>query len=153
MEHGGLSYRLALVLALALLAANGCSRSGSGSSANAPPGVAAPAASASGAERGARLYEANCVACHQADGHGIPGVYPSLAGSALVLGEPRPLVRWIVRGIRPPSLPAGRYATQMPHFGWMTPADAAALATYLRSSFGNRAAPVTDQSLGSALAD
>jgi len=35
----------------------------------------------------------------------------------------------------------GRYATAMPKFGWLNDADAAALLTYLRSSFGNRAPP------------
>jgi hypothetical protein len=43
-------------------------------------------------------------------------------------------------------MPAGRYATTMPPFGWMKPPDAAALFTYLRSSFGN-AAPAVDASV------
>lgn len=39
-------------------------------------------------------------------------------------------------------MPTGRYSTQMLQFGWMKAADAAALFTYLRSSFGNSAPPV-----------
>jgi len=108
-------------------------------------------APASDAARGARLYDANCVACHQQSGRGVPGVYPSLAGSPVVLGDPEGLARWIVRGERPASWAAGRYPTVMPHFGWMKAADAAALATYLRSSFGNGAPPVTAASLQAAL--
>ena len=86
---------------------------------------------------GERIYSGNCVPCHQQSGAGIPGVYPSLAGSPLVLGDPAQLARWVIKGQRPASMPAGRYPTQMLQFGWMKPADAAALFSYLRSNFGN----------------
>ncbi len=49
-------------------------------------------------------------------------------------------------------MPTGRYPTQMLQFGWMKPADAAALFTYLRSSFGNSAAPVDAAVVSKALA-
>jgi mono/diheme cytochrome c family protein len=101
----------------------------------------APAATAA-AEVGARIYSGNCVPCHQQTGMGIAGVYPSLAGSPVVLGDPAELALWVLKGQRPPAMPAGRYPTQMLQFGWMKPADAAALFSYLRSSFGNSAAPV-----------
>jgi mono/diheme cytochrome c family protein len=39
----------------------------------------------------------------------------------------------------------------MPKFGWLNDADAAALLTYLRSSFGNRAPPVDAATVASAL--
>jgi mono/diheme cytochrome c family protein len=130
-----------------------CSRSGSGDPGSPPAQHPAFAGTKAAADRGAQLYEAQCIACHQPQGRGLAGVYPSLAGSPVVLGDPRELARWIVRGVRPASMPAGRYPTQMPHFGWMTPADAAALATYLRGSFGNHAPPVTPEELGTALAE
>ncbi len=101
----------------------------------------APAGPPSG-RAGADLYNGNCTACHQQDGHGIPGVYPSLAGSRVVLGDPAVFALWVVKGRRPESMPAGRYATAMPQFGWMKDADVAALLTYLRTSFGNSAPPV-----------
>src|SRR5690625_3115394 len=44
--------------------------------------VAAVASSAAG---GASIYAANCAACHQATGQGLPGVFPPLAGSEWVL--------------------------------------------------------------------
>lgn len=114
----------------------------------APPSAgAAPAA----ADLGARLYNGNCVACHQQSGGGIPGVYPSLAGSPLVLGDPLTLARWVVYGDRPASLPPGRYVTVMPHFGWMTPEDTAALLSHVRSSFGNHAPPVRAEELRAVL--
>jgi mono/diheme cytochrome c family protein len=101
---------------------------------------------------GERIYSGNCVPCHQATGLGLPGVYPSLAGSAVVLGDPAELARWVVKGQRPAAMPVGRYPTQMLQFGWMKPADAAALLSYLRSSFGNSAPPVDAAAVAKALA-
>jgi mono/diheme cytochrome c family protein len=97
------------------------------------------------------MYSGNCVPCHQQNGVGIPSVYPSLAGSPVVLGDPAQLALWVIKGQRPPSMPAGRYPTQMLQFGWMKPADAAALFSYLRSSFGNAAAPVDAAAVAEAL--
>jgi mono/diheme cytochrome c family protein len=89
-----------------------------------PQAASAPPAS----DVGERIYSGNCVPCHQQSGAGIPGVYPSLAGSPVVLGDPQQLARWVIKGQRPVSMPAGRYPTQMLQFGWMKPADAAALS-------------------------
>jgi mono/diheme cytochrome c family protein len=112
---------------------------------------AAPSAGAPGERTGADLFNGSCSACHQPNGEGIPGVYPSLAGSPVVLGDPRALLLWVARGERPATMPPGRYSTAMPAFGWLKPADAAALLTYLRSSFGNHAPPVDAASAAIAL--
>ncbi len=117
----------------------------SGPTAGEPAGGSArPSATAGGAraDAGERIYNGNCVPCHQPTGVGIPGVYPSLAGSPVVVGDPAELARWVIKGQRPASMPVGRYSTQMLQFGWLKPEDAAALFTYLRSSFGNSAPPV-----------
>ena len=113
--------------------------------------AAAATASDAAAEVGARIYSGNCVPCHQQNGVGIPSVYPSLAGSSVVLGDPAQLARWVIKGQRLPSMSAGRYPTQMLQFGWMKPADAAALFSYLRSNFGNSAAPVDSAAVAKAL--
>jgi mono/diheme cytochrome c family protein len=117
------------------LVVSACSPQGGSSSAS-TPAVAAPA------DLGARLYAQNCVPCHREDGAGVPTVYPALAGSPLVQGDPVPLAEWVLSGKRPPTLPAGRYSTQMLLFGWMKDPDAAALLTYVRSHFGNTASSV-----------
>jgi mono/diheme cytochrome c family protein len=114
-------------------------------------GATAGNAGTTAAEVGERIYSGNCVPCHQQNGAGIPGVYPSLAGSAVVTGDPVELARWVMQGKRPHSMPAGRYSTQMLQFGWMKPADAAALFSYLRSNFGNAAAPVDAATVAKAL--
>ncbi len=103
------------------------------------------------ADRGARIYGGNCIACHQETGVGIPGAYPSLAGSPVVTGDPAELALWVIRGQRPRSMPVGRFPTQMLQFGWMKPADAAALFSYLRANFGNTAPPVDAATVAKAL--
>jgi mono/diheme cytochrome c family protein len=106
------------------------------------PGKEAASLKDSGADRGAVLYAQNCVPCHRENGEGVPKVFPSLAGSPAVVGDPVELAQWVLSQKRPASIPAGRYPTQMLLFGWMNNEDAAALLTYIRSHFGNSALPV-----------
>jgi mono/diheme cytochrome c family protein len=143
-----------LVLAGALAACSAKKKPGEPQANSGPPAATAAAAvdaGASAAEVGARIYSGNCVPCHQQTGMGIAGVYPSLAGSPVVLGDPAQLALWVIKGQRPSSMPTGRYPTQMLQFGWMKPADAAALFSYLRSNFGNSAAPVDAAAVATAL--
>src|SRR5579885_974999 len=82
-----------------------------------------------GAGRGEKIYMQNCVPCHRDDGAGVPTVYPSLAHSPVVNGDPKALAQWVLSGKRPAGMPSGRYATQMLQFGWMKDEDAAELLT------------------------
>lgn len=116
-------------------------------------GTAHGSGSPASGRTGADLFNGNCTACHQQSGQGIPGIYPSLAGSPTVLGDPKALARWVVKGQRAASMLPGRYSTAMPQFGWLKDADAAALFTYLRSSFGNHAPPVDAATVASALGE
>jgi mono/diheme cytochrome c family protein len=144
-----------LLLAGALAACSAKKKPGEPQASLGTPAATAAAATASdagpSAAEGARIYSGNCVPCHQQNGAGIPSVYPSLAGSPVVLGDPAQLALWVIKGQRPPSMPAGRYPTQMLQFGWMKPADAAALLSFLRSNFGNSAAPVDAAAMAKAL--
>jgi mono/diheme cytochrome c family protein len=145
---------LILALAGALAACSTKKKPGSPQASSGAPAATAAAAGDTGtsaAEVGARIYSGNCVPCHQQTGTGIAGVYPSLAGSPVVLGDPGQLALWVIKGQRPPSMHTGRYPTQMLQFGWMKPADAAALFSYLRSNFGNSAAPVDPAAVAAAL--
>jgi mono/diheme cytochrome c family protein len=109
-----------------------------------------PPAAGSTAERGSVLYMQNCLPCHRENGEGVPTVYPSLSGSAAVMGDPIELAQWVLSQKRPGTIPAGRYSTQMLLFGWMKDEDAAALLTYIRSSFGNSAPPVDAATIAKA---
>jgi mono/diheme cytochrome c family protein len=144
-----------LLLAGALVACSAKKKPGEPQASSGAPAATAAAAAVSdagpSAAEGARIYNGNCVPCHQQNGAGIPSVYPSLAGSPVVLGDPAQLALWVIKGQRPPAMPTGRYPTQMLQFGWMKPADAAALLSYLRSNFGNSAAPVDAAAVAKAL--
>jgi mono/diheme cytochrome c family protein len=135
--------RNALIILVLTCAVAACSAKTQGS-AHATAGM-------SESDAGKRIYSGNCVPCHQESGVGIPGVYPSLAGSPVVLGDPAQLALWVIKGQRPVAMPVGRYPTQMLQFGWMKPADAAALFSYLRSNFGNSGSSVDAAAVAKAL--
>ena len=143
---------LTIPMLLALLACSPKAPDAPAASAKASrSGADAVSAATPAAEAGERIYSGNCVPCHQQSGQGIAGVYPSLSGSPVVLGDPKQFVLWVVRGQRPTSMPAGRYSTLMLQFGWMKPEEAAALLNYLRSNFGNSAPPVDAAVVAEAL--
>lgn len=75
---------------------------------------------------GEPVYKANCVACHQANGTGIPPSFPSLVGSELVAGDPKPQLEQLLKG-----------KNLMPPFRHLSDSDLAAVATYTRNSWGN----------------
>lgn len=106
-------------------------------------GDGAPGRSAAQLGPGERLYLANCIACHQRNGEGVPGVQPPLAGTPVVIGDPAEMAAWVMYGKRPASLPAGQYRGVMPQFAYLSDADLATLLTHVRASFGNSASPVS----------
>ena len=79
-------------------------------------------------QRGAKVYAANCVACHQANGQGVPGAFPALAGSANVNGPMQEQVQVVMNGRR-----------GMPSFKQLSDTELAAVITYTRNSWGNQA--------------
>ncbi len=93
---------------------------------------------------GAQLFAANCQACHQASGQGLPGVFPPLAGSTWVNGDPATLLQILLHGLTGSIEVAGAtYNGAMPAFGaQLSDAEIAALATYIRSQWGNNAEPI-----------
>lgn len=95
---------------------------------------------------GGAVYAANCVACHQATGAGLAGVFPPLASSEWVLGDDARLVQILLHGIAGSIEVQGTtYAGVMPAFGQLADGEIAAVLTHVRSSWGNSAAPITAQ--------
>jgi mono/diheme cytochrome c family protein len=109
---------------------------------------AKPAAGAAAREQlpdGKQVYATTCAACHQATGEGVAGVFPPLVGSEWVPGDEGKLARIILHGITGPIEVAGEtYNGMMPPWGGtMKDADIAAVITYVRSAWGNKASPIT----------
>lgn len=96
---------------------------------------------------GGVLYTAHCAACHQADGTGVAGAFPPLAGSEWVTGEPDTIARILLLGIDGPiEVKGAPYSGTMPAFGnTLSDAELAAVANYIRTSFGNAAAKPADE--------
>ena len=105
--------------------------------------TAADASRPAGTADGAQLYAAQCVACHQASGKGLPGVFPPLDGSEWVLGDERVLAHILLHGIKGEMTVAGSvYKGVMPAFKQLPDAELAALASHVRQQWSNKAAPV-----------
>ena len=94
---------------------------------------------------GKAVYGTTCAACHQATGDGVSGIFPPLAGSEWVTGDEAKLARIILHGITGPIEVAGEtYTGMMPPWGGvLKDPELAAVLTYIRSSWGNKATPVT----------
>jgi cytochrome c oxidase cbb3-type subunit 2 len=91
---------------------------------------------------GRNLYMSTCSACHQADGSGLPGAFPSLSGSAVVNEEdPEMLIRIILQGYD-----ARAEFAQMPGFSErLSDEEIAAIANHERSSWGNNAPAIASE--------
>lgn len=102
------------------------------------------ATSTGGAVNGAQIYAAQCVACHQASGQGLPGVFPPLAGSEWVNGKAALTIQIVLHGVTGPLTVNGtEYNGMMPMFkDKLDDAQLAAVISYIRGNFGNSAEPV-----------
>jgi mono/diheme cytochrome c family protein len=103
------------------------------------------ALSATDAARGAAIYSANCAACHQATGQGLPNVFPPLAGDPLVTAaDPSGHISTVLDGKQGSTINGVSYASPMPSFkAILSDADIAAVINHERTSWGNAAPIVT----------
>ncbi len=95
---------------------------------------------------GGHIYADECSACHAPDGKGQPGLFPSLAGSpAVQSSDPTSILRVVLYGTRSAATADAPTAPGMPAFGWLlSDQQAAAVATYIRNSWGNAAPALSD---------
>jgi len=96
-------------------------------------------------ELGKKLYETHCIDCHGGDGKGMAPHYPPLAGNrALTMRESVNPVRIVLNGGFAPATAGNPRPYGMPPYGQvLNDAEVAAVVTYLRASWGNKAPPVT----------
>lgn len=142
------------MIALAAIASAGSVACAGGDSPNADsqaPAAANPAAAnvaaAPAAGSGEQLYQ-RCVTCHQANGQGVPGAFPPLAGSEYATAANVAVpIRIVLHGMQGPITVKGQtFSGIMPQYGTgiaMTDAEVAAVLTYVRQSWGNSASAIT----------
>jgi cytochrome c oxidase subunit 2 len=113
-------------------------------SAAAPAPAVAPVADANrkftlaeAKEAGEKVYQANCVACHQATGKGMPPAFPALSGAKIAQGPVAAHLDVLLNG---------RPGTAMQPFARLSDADLAAVVTYTRNSWDNKTGNVVQPS-------
>jgi cytochrome c oxidase subunit 2 len=85
--------------------------------------------------RGEDVYNRSCAACHQADGNGIPGVFPALKDSPIALGSKEGHIAVLIDGVAGTSMQS--FADQL------SEVDIAAVVHYERNAWGNDVGDVT----------
>src|SRR5438270_3328254 len=114
------------------------------------PGGGQQAAELSPAERGKKIFLANCATCHQANGEGVPGQYPPLAGSEFTTGGSSRPAMIVLKGLQGPVKVKGQQfgtAVMQPWDKTLTDKQIADVLTYERSEWGNSASPVTAEQI------
>jgi cytochrome c oxidase subunit 2 len=80
--------------------------------------------------RGEKVYAANCAACHQASGKGLPPAFPALDGSKIATGDKAAHIDRVLNGKTGTAMAA--FAKQL------SDTDIAAVVTYERNAWGNK---------------
>ncbi len=119
-----------------VMALQACSKGSSSQSSSGTTSAALP---------GENTYIANCASCHQPNGKGLTGTFPPLAGSPIANGDPVKVIHIVKYGITGSLEVSGKeYNGMMPAWNPTLADDAiAAVLTYVRSSWGNHAGPIT----------
>ena len=97
--------------------------------------------------RGKAVYETICALCHNNDGMGKPNQGPAFVGSEWVLGSPNRMIRIPLVGLAGPvKVKDQEWNLAMPNMGAaLSDDDLAAVLTYIRQSWGNKASIITPE--------
>ena len=111
--------------------------------AKAPAKKTATAIPAALLAQGRSVYKQYCLTCHLADGLGVDGMNPPLAKTDYVLGDKTRLTHVLLNGLQGVDINGEQYRGVMPAQATLTDAQIAAVLTYVRNSFGNKASAVS----------
>ncbi|MBW6536061.1 MAG: cytochrome c [Mariniphaga sp.] len=92
---------------------------------------------------GKKVYASFCLACHMADGSGVPGMHPPLIQTEWVTGDKERLINITLKGMSGKIEVNGEtYNSIMPPHSHLSDKQIADVLTYVRKSFGNNASEV-----------
>ncbi|MBX9734622.1 MAG: cytochrome c [Chitinophagaceae bacterium] len=95
-------------------------------------------------QRGKKVYTQYCLACHQADGGGVPRMNPPLQKTEYVLGDKKRLITIILKGLNDPiEINGDEYVNPMASHAHLSDQQIADVLTFVRNSFGNKASGIT----------
>jgi mono/diheme cytochrome c family protein len=88
---------------------------------------------------GGKLYAAHCAACHQANGQGLTGAFPPLAGSDyLASGGSAMAIKVVLNGLKGPITVNGKdFNSVMPNLSYLSDSEVADVITFVLNSWGN----------------
>jgi len=102
------------------------------------------AATTASIARGKIVYTNFCLACHQADGYGVPNLNPPLSKTPGVTGPKIHLINVLLKGSRGQvEIDGETYNNAMPPQTHLTDAQIADVLSYIRNNFGNKESTVT----------
>jgi nitrite reductase (NO-forming) len=116
-----------------------------------PGGQARPPRASTTEERvafGQRVYTQNCVACHQAEGQGIPGAIPPLAGSDFLNADETRAIEVVLNGLDGPITVNGNTFNSIMPSLQLSDEDVANVLTYIYSQWDNAGFVVLPQEVG-----
>jgi cytochrome c6 len=88
-------------------------------------------------QRGQAVFEENCAQCHRSSGEGLPATFPALNKNPFVLGDPQPVIATVLNGRK------GNLGSMPSWKDKLDDEQIAAVVTYIRQAWSNRAAAVT----------
>ena len=94
-------------------------------------------------DSGKIIYETYCLACHQEDGSGVPGMNPPLGKTDWVLGDSTRLINVVLKGLKDAEINGDTYSNEMPSHDFLTDKQISEVLTYVRKSFGNNAGAIS----------
>ncbi|MCA9490451.1 MAG: c-type cytochrome, partial [Myxococcales bacterium] len=105
------------------------------------------------AKAGEALFQGTCSTCHQADGKGLEGVFPPLAGSDFLMADKKRAIGIVVNGLSGKVTVNGKsYDSVMPPMSQLNDDEVANILTYVRGAWGNPGDPVTPEEVAAVRA-
>lgn len=95
------------------------------------------------ADSGKIIYETYCLACHQEDGSGVPGMNPPLSKTDWVLGDSIRLIGVVLKGLKNTEINGDSYSNEMPSHDFLTDKQISEVLTFVRKNFGNNAGAIS----------